>query len=136
MSAYVPRHAPPPRVSPVTILLAGLDAAVLAVAVLALILSSLALSRPVPAALSVPLPSVSLPVSGPPGPLPVASRQPAPHRAAAPLPYTVEPGDSLWTIAVWYYGSGASWPRIWAANRAVIGPDPGLIRPGEHLTFP
>jgi nucleoid-associated protein YgaU len=48
----------------------------------------------------------------------------------------VQPNDSLWSIAAWYYGSGASWPRIWAANRAVIGPDPGMIRPGEHLTFP
>ena len=53
-----------------------------------------------------------------------------------PASYTVQRGDSLWSVAAWYYGSGASWPRIWAANRAVVGPDPNVLRPGEHLTFP
>jgi hypothetical protein len=30
----------------------------------------------------------------------------------------------------------AAWPRWYAANRAVIGPDPGLIRPGQELMPP
>jgi nucleoid-associated protein YgaU len=135
MSAYVPRHAPPrPRLTPV--LLAALDLAVLVVAVLGVILGSLALSRTPPAALSAPLPSTSAPAPVHARPAPVVS-QPRPRpRAAAPRPYVVKRGESLWTIAAWYYGNGAAWPRIWAANRAVIGPDPNMLRPGEHLTFP
>lgn len=55
----------------------------------------------------------------------------------------VRPGDSLWCIAARALAPrasaariAASWPRWYAANRAVIGPDPNLIRPGEHLTAP
>jgi nucleoid-associated protein YgaU len=28
------------------------------------------------------------------------------------------------------------WREIYAANRAVVGPDPDLIRPGERLRLP
>ena len=30
----------------------------------------------------------------------------------------------------------AEWPRWYAANSALIGPDPDLIRPGQHLVLP
>jgi nucleoid-associated protein YgaU len=35
-------------------------------------------------------------------------------------------------------GSSARWPEIYriAANRKLIGPDPGLIRPGQNLVMP
>jgi nucleoid-associated protein YgaU len=39
-------------------------------------------------------------------------------------------GDTLWGIA------GADWPRWYAANRALVGPDPDLIRPGQRLAPP
>jgi nucleoid-associated protein YgaU len=55
----------------------------------------------------------------------------------------VAPGDSLWTIATRHLGPGASdgaitaaWHRLYAANRALIGADPGVILPGQRLTVP
>jgi hypothetical protein len=55
----------------------------------------------------------------------------------------VASGDTLWAIAAAHLPSGHSaaevaraWPRWYARNRAVIGPDPGLLRPGERLAPP
>jgi nucleoid-associated protein YgaU len=55
----------------------------------------------------------------------------------------VRTGDSLWRLAADRLGQhgaaarvAAAWPRWYAANRAVIGPDPNLIRPGEVLHIP
>jgi hypothetical protein len=61
----------------------------------------------------------------------------------------VRPGDTLWGIArdqLLRGTSGASSPtaaavaaavaRLHAANRDVIGADPDLIRPGQHLKIP
>ena len=55
----------------------------------------------------------------------------------------VQPGDSLWTIAERHLGPHASaaavateWPRWYATNRALIGPDPDLITPGMVLHAP
>jgi nucleoid-associated protein YgaU len=49
----------------------------------------------------------------------------------------------LWTIAARHLpasaGAGAidgSWRRWYAANRSVIGADPNLILPGQHLLAP
>ena len=50
--------------------------------------------------------------------------------------YTVVSGDTLWGIAERFYGSGAAWPKIFDANRAVIGGDPNLIRVGQVLCIP
>lgn len=77
----------------------------------------------------------------------------APDGPAAPAPtpnpgphHEVCPGESLWTIAADSLEAGgdpptaaavaAEWPRWYAANSEVIGPDPGLIRPGQLLTAP
>jgi nucleoid-associated protein YgaU len=56
---------------------------------------------------------------------------------------TVQPGDSLWLIAAHRLAAGASpgeisaeWHRWYAANLALIGDDPDLIRPGTTLTAP
>ena len=56
---------------------------------------------------------------------------------------TVHRGDSLWLIAEHGLGGHASneqiaaeWPRWYEANRAVIGDNPGLIQPGQHLQPP
>jgi nucleoid-associated protein YgaU len=96
--------------------------------------------------------------SGPPvmGAEPVAAR-PSPRRSAAPLPpwlgggpsrppaaHAVEAGDTLWDIAAARLAaaerSPASvhrfWQEIHRANRAVIGADPNLIRPGMRLAVP
>ncbi len=55
----------------------------------------------------------------------------------------VRRGDTLWDIAARHLGPGASaaeiaaeWPRWHAANQALVGPDPDLIRPGQRLSPP
>jgi V8-like Glu-specific endopeptidase len=50
--------------------------------------------------------------------------------------YVVKPGDYLSKIAGAYYGNPQLWPRIYNANKAVIGPNPDLIHPGQVLTIP
>src|SRR5690349_5011491 len=50
--------------------------------------------------------------------------------------YTVEAGDSLWSIAARAYGSGVEWPKIYQANQQTIGKNPNLIVPGEVLHIP
>src|SRR5690625_2340446 len=56
---------------------------------------------------------------------------------------TVEPGDTLWSIAADHLDDQPSsraisqaWPLWFAANREVIGPDPDVIRPGMVLVEP
>ena len=57
--------------------------------------------------------------------------------------YVVRRGDALWDVAARHLGPTATaadiareWPRWYAANRAVIGADPSLLRPGEVLYAP
>lgn len=52
--------------------------------------------------------------------------------------YTVVSGDTLYGIAV-KLGFGTAddnWKPIYEANKALIGPDPNLIQPGQVLTIP
>jgi hypothetical protein len=72
-------------------------------------------------------------------------RPAAPHATAtsAATVVVVQRGDTLWDIARRHLPRGAStadvatsWPRWYAANRAVIGGDPGLLRPGQRLRVP
>lgn len=74
-------------------------------------------------------------------------RQP-PTRAGQPGGrIVVAPGDSLWSLAAARLTRlrghrpsdsqiAAEWPRWYAANRFVIGGDPDLIQPGQHLLVP
>ncbi|MER6524988.1 transglycosylase family protein [Streptomyces sp. NPDC001508] len=59
-------------------------------------------------------------------------QQDAAARTVAGGDYTVREGDTLSGIAV---RRGTSWQRIFAANRSVIGGNPDLIVPGQHLTL-
>jgi LysM repeat protein len=52
------------------------------------------------------------------------------------MTYVVKPGDYLSKIAKAFYGDGNKWPTIYAANKAVIGPDPNKIYPGQELVIP
>lgn len=64
-------------------------------------------------------------------------RHAAPETAAAIEPilgadYTVKPGDTLWMIAKRH--GGETWHDVYAKNTQVVGANPDLIRPGQHLT--
>jgi len=60
-----------------------------------------------------------------------------PALAAAPKvrTYTVQPGDSIWSIAAEFYGSGDKYPIIYKYNK-FIGPAPYILAPGQVLTLP
>jgi nucleoid-associated protein YgaU len=49
--------------------------------------------------------------------------------------YTVRPHDTLYSIAR-DLGVIGGWQALYAANRAVVGPDPGLLTPGTVLNVP
>ena len=72
------------------------------------------------------------------GPAAAPEPRPAPRPEPATT-YTVRPGDSLWSIArTTGPGTGddalaREVARLYAVNRAAIGPDPDLIRPGQRL---
>lgn len=69
-----------------------------------------------------------------------------PTSAPVPSPTTdvvVRPGDTLWALAAQELPPGATaqqvaarWPAWWSANRDVLGDDPGLLHPGQHLRPP
>lgn len=84
-----------------------------------------------------PGPPVVQPGKRPPVPAPHQPPPRPPVKPPVPKPvahtYTVHSGDSLWLIAVHFYGSGSAFTKIAAANH--IGP-PYLIHPGQVLTIP
>jgi LysM repeat protein len=61
------------------------------------------------------------------------SLHPGAHQV--PASYTVQPGDTLSTIAAHEYGSAADWPAIWWANRRQVA-DPDMIAAGQRLRLP
>lgn len=77
-----------------------------------------------------------------PGPLagpPLRHQEPADHAGVI----TVRSGDSLWSLSADRLGPYASdvdiamdWPRLYQANRDVIGANPNLLRPGQVLRLP
>jgi len=58
---------------------------------------------------------------------------PAAHHG--PASYTVQPGDSLSSIAAHAYGNRADWPAVWWANRRQV-PNPNVIAAGQRLELP
>jgi DNA-binding SARP family transcriptional activator/LysM repeat protein len=60
----------------------------------------------------------------------------------AGIEYTVQPADTLWSIASCFYGSGAEYPRLVEANAGRVMPDgrtfarAGVIQPGWKLRIP
>ncbi len=94
-----------------------------------------------------PLPAVPPPVLAPqvtatPGAATPPQRRPA-ASGETPDEVVVLRGDCLWSVVARHLGPAATdariaraWPEWYAANRAVIGPDPSLLLPGQRLTPP
>jgi LysM repeat protein len=61
--------------------------------------------------------------------------QPAAPAAPAARHYTVQPGDTLFGIALRYYGHGRYWHGLYRANQSQIS-NPNLIYAGQVLTIP
>ncbi len=108
-------------------------------------------ARPAAAATASPAWPTSDPVAVPDWPTSLPQRaaaHPHPHpspptaRPASASHVVVAPGDSLWSIAADHLQRpspqrvAATWPRWYAANRAVIGTDPNHIVAGEVLLAP
>ncbi len=58
---------------------------------------------------------------------------PAPAPTVAGRTYTVQPKDTLWSIAVRQYGNGQKWRDIAAANNIV---DPARLPVGATIVLP
>jgi nucleoid-associated protein YgaU len=67
-----------------------------------------------------------------------AKASPAKPAAKIKTEHTVAAGDTLGAIALKYYGSAVKekWMAIYEANKAVIGDNPNLIKPGQVLKIP
>ncbi|HUL76112.1 MAG TPA: LysM peptidoglycan-binding domain-containing protein [Vicinamibacteria bacterium] len=50
--------------------------------------------------------------------------------------WSVKPGDSLSKIAKDVYDDGGKYMKIYEANKATIGDNPNLIKPGQKLVLP
>jgi nucleoid-associated protein YgaU len=57
-------------------------------------------------------------------------------QASASGQYVVQPGDTLRSIAQQQYGDAEQWPKIYQANRDVIGPDPDALKSGTTIQIP
>ncbi|MEV0411562.1 transglycosylase SLT domain-containing protein [Streptomyces sp. NPDC050448] len=60
--------------------------------------------------------------------------KPAAEKAAAPLTYSVNVGDTLSKIAVEHAVNGG-WQALYEVNRNAIGSNPSIIRPGLKLSL-
>jgi nucleoid-associated protein YgaU len=68
----------------------------------------------------------------PPTPPPPAVEEP-PNGGQTHL---VEKGETLWRIAVAFYGSGQRWREILAANQALLHGDEKTLRDGMQIRIP
>ena len=64
-----------------------------------------------------------------------ANKAPVKIEPGSPIPYTVQEGDTLISIARKYYGDGRKWKRIYMANQNVLT-SPDSLRPGQVLVIP
>lgn len=68
---------------------------------------------------------------------PAASASPSGATAeAAGQTYVTKASDTLWSIAVQFYGDGTKWEQIYRANRDRIGANPDALGEGVKLRIP
>lgn len=67
--------------------------------------------------------------------LPKANPTASQPKAVTVTPWGTQYG-SLFDIAKSVYGNGNLWPKIYNANKNIIGNNPNLIRPGQNLVIP
>jgi len=112
-------------------------------AIVAMLVVNLAARAPSAAAapLDAPAPIVAVVSHAPDRPPPSATTSRTTN-ASKETDYTVQPGDTLWTIAERFYGTGEEYPRVIAANAGRTMSDgrrferTGVIQPGWHLRIP
>jgi nucleoid-associated protein YgaU len=94
---------------------------------------------------AAPLARPTIVVSTPASPVAVPATTSSPSPLASPgvtppgqpeQTYVVQPGDTMRSIAQQVYGDASLWPRIYDANRDVIGPDPDALQVGMRLRIP
>lgn len=76
------------------------------------------------------------PAPVPPAPAPPPPPAPPPAQRTQTVCSWPNWCGSLWGIAQHFYGNGALWPKIYAANQGLIGGNPNLIHPGQNLIIP
>jgi hypothetical protein len=89
------------------------------------------------------LPALGWPVDPAPPPITGHSARAGLQSSSTAQRVTVQPGDSLWSIAAHRLGPASSedqiqaeWPRWYAVNRGLIGADPDLLLAGAELSAP
>jgi nucleoid-associated protein YgaU len=66
---------------------------------------------------------------------PSAVKTTRPTADPTPGTYTVQPGDTLWKIAMQFYGDGNQYLKIFEANKGLLK-DPDHIFPDQELVIP
>jgi Tfp pilus assembly protein FimV len=120
----------------------------------ALLLTAVLRDRPAQAETPPPMIRLATPAAGDTPRTPSLPTAPAPASApasasasASAVVYVVVGGDSLWAIAERHLASRTGrtpssseidrlWREIYEANHEIIGSDPDLIFPGQHLRIP
>ncbi len=62
--------------------------------------------------------------------------KPTPKRKPAWQTYTIVEGDTLYGISLEKLGEGSRWQEIYELNKAVIGLDPAVLKPGMVIKLP
>jgi len=80
-------------------------------------------------------PATNAVVNSLPPPVVMTTNPPVPPPVTGPRLHTVQKGDTLFSIAVKYYGTRSAWEKIYAANRASL-PNKDQLKIGQQLAIP
>ncbi len=80
--------------------------------------------------------SVNKPAEGETSATTAPEQTPIPSGEQLPAEYTVQSGDTLWSISEAAYGSGYNWVDVYAANKSVIGKNANRLLVGTKINLP